>query len=172
MRLRNGRSALIFTGVVSVVCLLSSPAYADFNGLPNSARTPGAVSASVTQATIGQTICVAGYTTSVRPPQSYTHALKVAQLASGYTVGGSTATADYEEDHLVPLELGGSPTSPKNLWPQPWAGPLGARQKDALENALHRLVCSGQLPLATAQRVFEENWVAGYRQYILGRSAG
>jgi hypothetical protein len=25
---------------------------------------------------------------------------------------------DYEEDHLISLELGGAPRDPKNLWPQ------------------------------------------------------
>ena len=33
-----------------------------------------------------------------------------------------TSTADYEEDHLIPLELGGAPRDPNNLWPEPRYG--------------------------------------------------
>ena len=71
----------------------------------------------VTQDTIDSTICVSGWTATVRPPASYTTALKIQQIADyGYT---DTSTADYEEDHFIPLELGGSPTDPGNLWPEP-----------------------------------------------------
>jgi len=42
---------------------------------------------------------------------------------------------DYEEDHLVPLEVGGNPHDPRNLWPEPLHGPWNARMKDRLENA-------------------------------------
>jgi hypothetical protein len=43
--------------------------------------------------------------------------------------------ACYEEDHLSPLEDGGNPTDPRNLWPEPfnpWVGGtvMGAHQKD------------------------------------------
>src|SRR6266567_5179912 len=75
---------------------------------------PAATYSVVTQSTIGSTICVSGWTATVRPPTSYTNALKVTQIAQyGYS---DTSTADYEEDHLIPLELGGNPTSALNLW--------------------------------------------------------
>ncbi len=47
------------------------------------------------------------------------------------------ASSDYEEDHMLPLELGGHPTDPANLWPQSWDGENGAHAKDKLENKLH-----------------------------------
>ena len=46
----------------------------------------------------------------------------------------------YEYDHLIPLELGGAPNSPRNLWPEPGASP---NPKDRLENRLRVLVCDG-----------------------------
>src|SRR6185503_6904821 len=52
----------------------------------------------------------------------------------------------HEVDHLISLELGGS-NAIRNLWPEPYAGRWGARTKDALENELHDLVCSGRLSL-------------------------
>jgi hypothetical protein len=63
--------------------------------------------------------------------------------------------SNYEEDHLVPLELGGNPTDPNNLWPEPGASP---NAKDGVENDLNRLVCNGQMPLATAQQRIATNW--------------
>lgn len=134
--------------------------------LPNSVRTPGAINLSVTQANIGQTICVSGWTATVRPPASTTTRLKVAQLASGYTYKGDTATGDYEEDHLISLELGGAPSAEANLWPEPYNAPEGARVKDRVENKLHALVCSGTISLATAQRAIATNWWVAYQTYV------
>jgi hypothetical protein len=45
-------------------------------GLPNPALTPGATNPDVTQDTISTTICVPGWTKTVRPPISYTNPLK------------------------------------------------------------------------------------------------
>jgi hypothetical protein len=106
----------------------------------------------VTQANINVTICLKGWTATVRPPTSYTNALKRTQMAA---YGFTGSPSDYEEDHLIPLELGGNPTDPKNLWPEPGASP---NPKDSVENQLNRLVCNGQMPLATAQQRIAANW--------------
>lgn len=74
--------------------------------------------------------------------------------------GWTGTTADYEEDHLIPLEVGGNPTDPNNLWPEPYAEPNGARDKDKVENSLHDRVCSGQMTLADAQGLIATNWEA------------
>jgi len=147
--------------------IVATPAWSARNpGLPNPVRTPGAVNARVTQSTIHSTICVPGYSSSVRPPESYTEALKYRQLDGGYNLNGDTRASDYEEDHLIPLEVGGSPTSVKNLWPEPWTVTWNAGRKDALENVMHRLVCDGSVTLATARRVFTSNWILGYEKYV------
>jgi Protein of unknown function (DUF3761) len=134
--------------------------------LPNHARTPGATNPSVTQANIGHTICVSGWTATIRPFSSATTALKVEQLATGYTYKGDTATGDYEEDHLISLELGGAPSSEANLWPEPYNSPEGARVKDVVENKLHTLICGGTVTLATAQRAIATNWWIAYQTYV------
>jgi len=64
-----------------------------------------------------------------------------------YGVGGSPA--DYQEDHLISLELGGDPRDPRNLWPEPYPR---AAKVDTIENELNAKVCSGALSLADAQR--------------------
>jgi hypothetical protein len=65
---------------------------------------------------------------------------------------------DYEEDHLIPLTLGGDPKDPRNLWPQAYdAGNWGARIKDKLEVKLNKLVCAGLVPLNQAQHDIQTN---------------
>ena len=134
--------------------------------LPNPQRTPGATNPQVTQADIGSTICISGWTSTIRPPSSYTTSLKEQQLASGYAYQGDTNPSDYEEDHLISLELGGSPTSVLNLWPEPYNVTDGARTKDQIENKLHSLVCAGTLSLTKAQQMIATNWFVAYETYI------
>jgi hypothetical protein len=134
--------------------------------LPNPHRTPGALNPAVTQATIRSTICVSGWTATIRPASSYTTAIKQQQLATGYTYKGDQNTSDYEEDHLVSLELGGSPTAVRNLWPEPYRAAEGARVKDRIENKLHELVCAGHVSLATARRTIASNWWHAYQTYV------
>jgi uncharacterized protein DUF3761 len=133
--------------------------------LPSSTRTPGATNPRVTQATIHSTICVSGWTRTVRPSSSYTTGLKLQQLASGYAYQGDTNPSDYEEDHLIPLELGGSPSSPLNLWPELYHAADGAYAKDSIENHLHSLVCAGQLSLTAAQQAIANNWWTAELRY-------
>ena len=126
------------------------------NGLPDPVCTPGAIDPRVKQDNIQSTICVSGHTTKVRPSTDYTNALKRRQIVEyGYT---DTNLADYEEDHLIPLELGGSPTDPKNLWPEPRNGSNPASKKDGVENSLHIKVCAGLVSLAIAQVSIATNW--------------
>lgn len=157
----------IWAGVVLTVSISGTVAGAAGRdaGLPNPVTTPGALNAKVTQANVLSTICVDGYSKSIRPPFWYTEPIKIHQLDSGYNLHGDTRLSHYEEDHLIPLELGGSPTSVKNLWPQPRYIVWGAARKDAFENRMHELVCSGVVSLALAQRLFATNWIAGYQRY-------
>jgi hypothetical protein len=108
--------------------------------------TPGALNPEVTQATIRETICRPGWTRTVRPPSTYTGALKLEQMR---TYGRAGTPHDYQEDHLISLELGGHPTDPRNLWPEPYPR---ASDVDRIENELNAQVCSGKLTLADAQR--------------------
>ncbi|HEY4898916.1 MAG TPA: hypothetical protein VIH79_04270 [Candidatus Nanopelagicaceae bacterium] len=163
-------SALIVSGllVAATVGLSACGAatYTEARGLPNTKLTPGAINPSVTQANIKTTICVIGWTATVRPPATYTNHLKYAQLHSGYNLGGDLNLKDYEEDHIVPLETGGNPSSTLNLFPEPRNIKYGSYLKDQLENQMHQLVCSGQVSLKTAQSVFLTNWEKGYVKYV------
>lgn len=134
--------------------------------LPNPSRTPGATNPAVTQENVGETICVRGWTRTVRPPEEFTYQMKRWQVREWRYE--NRRLRDYEEDHLVPLALGGAPDDARNLWPEPWVSSdgWGADRKDELEAALSRLVCSGQLPLAAAQTAIATDWIAAYRRYV------
>jgi hypothetical protein len=133
----------------------SSHGCAVLAGRAAAACTPGARNPQVTQANIATTICKRGWTSTVRPPTSYTTPLKKRQMQA---YGLPSPTSLYEEDHLLPLELGGDPRDPRNLWPEPWAGSDGARSKDVEENSLNRAVCGGRLKLADAQAQMLRDW--------------
>jgi hypothetical protein len=111
---------------------------------------------------VGQTVCTRGYTATVRPPAALTERIKREQMAA-YGLTGQRL-ADYELDHLIPLELGGAPSDAANLWPQPWAGDHNAHEKDAVEDFLRQRVCRGSTALLDAQRQIATNWVAVYQQ--------
>ena len=128
---------------------------------PDAALTPGLANPEITQNNISDTICNPVWSTkSVRPPSSYTTRLKRDQMRELGLPGG---LADYEEDHFISLELGGHPTDPRNLWPEPYKPRPGARQKDVVENYLRKQVCSGALTLQQAQNAIATDW---YKVYL------
>ena len=146
--------------VLAATTSVSSTAFP--NGLPP-VTAPGFLNPAVTQANIKSTICVSGYTAKIRPSVSFTNKLKLKQMADLHLTGKAS---DYEEDHLISLELGGSPTSPLNLWPQAWSSSYNAHAKDQLENKLNKLVCSGTITLDFAQKAISKDWIAAYKVYV------
>ncbi len=120
-----------------------------------------ALNPAVTQATIATTICRSGWTATIRPPSSYTSSLKVEQLAAfGYADQNPT---DYEEDHRLPLELGGAPRDTSNLSPELGVGP---NPKDSAENSARADVCAGRATLLQEQTAFIATWLAAYPGYL------
>jgi hypothetical protein len=112
---------------------------------PAPTGTAGVLNPAVTQQTIATTVCVPGWSDSIRPPSAYTSALKRRQMAELHLTG---RPADYEEDHVIPLALGGAARDERNLRPVLWPQ---ARKDDRLETLLHRLVCARQMTLADGQ---------------------
>jgi hypothetical protein len=114
----------------------------------------------VTEDNLATTICMRGWTAT------YTGALKLAQIVEyGYA---DRSPSHYQEDHLVPLELGGAPRDPANLWPEPNdillsdGTEIGSSAKDNLEDDLHRRVCAGTMTLDDAQRLIAGDWIAAW----------
>ncbi len=86
------------------------------------------------------------------------------QIFDRYGIGPNSPGL-YDVEHLIPPNLGGS-NSIKNLWPQPVSGEWSHALKDKLEHRLHKMVCSGELDLKTAQQEIASDWVRAYKRYI------
>ena len=145
------RSLLFLVSLISGLPALAAPPL-----VPDPKLTPGAV-LQVSKADL----CQPGYTKLVR---NVPEAVK-RQVYAEYGIT-SHKRGEFEVDHLISLELGGS-NSIKNLWPESYLTEAwNAHVKDALENRLHELVCSGELDLATAQHEIATDWIAAYKKYV------
>jgi hypothetical protein len=122
--------------------------------LPDSKCTPGRIFRGVT----ARAVCTPGYSQRVRRVSEATKR----EVYRRYGVR-THKPGQYEVDHLIPLELGGS-NSIRNLFPEAALPRPGFHEKDRLENRLHRKVCAGKISLASAQREFKRNWVIAYRR--------
>jgi Metal binding domain of Ada len=124
--------------------------------IPDSKLTPGDV-LEVTK----EDICTPGYSKKVRDvPQSVK---EKAYLEYGIT---SRQPREFEVDHLISLELGGS-NSIKNLWPESYlTEPWNARVKDTLENKLHKMICDGTIDIKVAQQAIASDWIGAYKKYV------
>ncbi len=106
-------------------------------------------------------VCVSGYSKKVRNvPNDVKQQVYAEYGITDHKPG------EYEIDHLISLEIGGS-NSIKNLWPQSYlTQPWNAHVKDKLENELHAEVCSGKIDLPTAQHDISTDWIAAYKKYF------
>ena len=127
--------------------------------LPDPAH-PGVVNPAVTDATIRTTICVHGWTATVRPKTGYTDKLRNALTPAGHK------PIEGELDHRLSIEDGGHPSDPANLWWQAYSDRYGARVKDVLETHLSRAICKGTISLSEARTALLGNWLTAYEKYI------
>ena len=134
--------------------------------LPDPHMTPGAIDSRITQDNIQRTICVKGYTKTIRPPAYYTNALKKRQIREyGFS---DRSPKNYEEDHLIALSIGGNPTDERNLWPQPRYSEWNAKKKDQLEFVMYKMVCKRELSLKEAQVEMSQDWISAWKKYVPG----
>jgi hypothetical protein len=136
--------------------------------LPDRRCTPGAATSAVTQANIHTTICVSGYTGTIRPPESETSKLKTTAMRSyNEPPEGRSIT---ELDHVVPLELGGS-NAVSNFWPQPSdiQNAEYKNTKDNVERSLNRAVCARtpRITLAQARNAIAYDWTTALQSLHL-----
>ena len=131
--------------------------------------TPGAINPDVTQENIQQTVCVKGYTKTIRPPAYFTNRLKKVQIQQ-YRYS-DTNPRNYELDHLVALSIGGAPQDERNLWPQPRNSEWGADKKDQLEFVLYKMVCANEIPLRKAQQMMATDWINAWKAYVPNHKA-
>ena len=142
------RHALTAALAAAIALVGASLAFAGATALILPTHTPGVRYSKVSQTTISKTVCVKGWTKTIRPKDAWTNALKKQQLAQWHYADQNPS--HYEEDHLISLELGGAPQSTKNLWPEPWPQ---AHKSDPKETAWKKKVCDGTLTLKQAQKL-------------------
>jgi len=116
------------------------------------ACTPGAIFSNATK----DMVCKSGYSSSVRDVSNS----EKNQVFAEYGVKTHTS-GQYEVDHLVSLELGGS-NDIANLWPEAATPTPGFHEKDKVENKLHSEVCNGTITLAAAQQEIATDWLQIY----------
>jgi hypothetical protein len=119
------------------------------NLLPDHTLTPGAIAETSTAV-----ICAPGYARAHRVWHD-----KTATLAK-YGIPRDQA-AQYEDDDLVAVCLGGANASPLNHWAQQRSAHLGAADKDWLEVHLHAKVCRDRNDgeLHRYQAAFAQDWI-------------
>ena len=117
--------------VLGLVLLWQGSKAADPVLVADPVRTPGVLNPDVRRRRSAKRSAVRGWTRTIRPPTEYTNELKLRQMRE-YGVGGDPS--GYQEDHLISLELGGHPTDPRNLWPEP---DPHATEVDRIENELN-----------------------------------
>jgi hypothetical protein len=154
--LAGGAVLLLLTGAAAGASSLAHYRHYHGDALNDLRATPGATFA------VGLArICQSGYSSSVRDVSESEKAQVYLEYGITHRVYGQ-----YEVDHLISLELGGS-NAPSNLWPEPNDHPRGyLNSKDILENRLHDLVCAHALPLARVQHAIATNWVLEFRQVM------
>jgi hypothetical protein len=151
-----GAAASVVAEPATATAAKAAPSYRAF--LPNAALTPGLADPAVT-------------VTELRSPAFIKAARNVpdsvkAKVYAEYGVK-THKPGEYEVDHLISLELGGS-NDIRNLWPQSYSGTWNAHHKDRLENELHRRVLAGSITLAAAQQRIAKDWIALYSEIFPG----
>lgn len=148
--------------IITILVIPSLVAFADYgiqtktsnctaSALPDSACTPGSVFA-----VDKSIICVSGYTKKVRDVSTTIKKKVFKEYGISWNL-----RSNYEVDHLISLELGGS-NDISNLWPESYKIKNGAVSKDQFENYLHKQVCNGSMTLNEAQRQISSNWMTYY----------
>lgn len=123
------------------------------------AQTAEVLNPDVRSDTLSATICMVGYTKTVRPATSYTNGVKK-KLLREQGLDFMEHKKEYELDHIIPLTLGGHPRNIHNLMLQKWEGEDGAKVKDKLEVRLSKMVCKGKISLTAAQTCIWKDWAA------------
>lgn len=136
------------------------------SNLPLLSATPGVRSPAVTQSNLHSTICSRNYVARITPSSTFLETVEKEELHGAYANDSRLAASKYQENYLIPLQLGGSPTAIGNMWPMVRSYRWDAHRKHDVEHALNRLVCRGQLTLADAQRIIVTNWIVAYHLYV------
>jgi len=122
---------------------------------PDPDCAPGKINPAVPGHT-AQTVCSVSWVAAaatVRPSQTIED-----ELLIKYSLPGSPLT--YVVAQVVPVEDGGSPTSPENLYPLPLNGYGGQKTRALVAGQLHDEICSHKITVAQAAKTLAGDWLA------------
>jgi hypothetical protein len=140
--------------------------------LPDAHMTPGAVGPNDGASVTAAQVCMRGYARAARHPYDAQWRRYRTAIFREYGIPHDQ-WRNFTVDHVVALEIGGRPFGViigrdgrptwdlRNVWPEPKSQ---ARQKDAVENALHSAVCRRggfhgiHMTLIDAQRAIAHDW--------------
>lgn len=154
------KSSLLIFGALLLAILIISPAIAKYGvqlktskckanlSLPDAKCTPGAIIS-----TSSVDICQLGYAKKNRDVSTETK--KAVFKAYGISYDNRN---QYEVDHLISLELGGS-NDISNLWPASYKIANGSAEKNQFGSYLHAQVCAGKMTLSEAQKQISTDWL-------------
>jgi len=104
----------------------------------------------------GQTVCSPAWVAAaseLQPPPA-----TLERLLIEYQLPGSPAS--YVVARVVPVEAGGSPISPRNLYPLPLDGYGGQHTRMMVADQLHDEICSHKITVAQAANTLEGDWLS------------
>ena len=154
------KTGLLIFGSILLAFLIISPVIAKYGvqlktskckanlSLPDSKCTPGAILSTSTVE-----VCKLGYAKLVRDVSTDTK--KAVFKAYGISYDNRN---QYEVDHLISLELGGS-NDISNLWPASYKIANGSADKNQFGSYLHAQVCAGKMTLSEAQKQISTDWL-------------
>lgn len=121
----------------------------------DAACAPGQLDAAVV-GHIAQTICDESWVaaaTRLEPPPSTKDRLLIE-----YRLPGNPVT--YTVAHVIPVEDGGSPTSPRNLYPLAVTGYGGQETHTAAAEKLNDEICDHKITVAQAAKTLKGDWLS------------
>ena len=80
------------------------------------------------------------------------------RLLIEYQLPGNPVT--YALARVIPVEDGGSATSPLNLYPLPLNGFGGQQTRTVVANQLHDEICAHKITIAQAAKTLEGDWLS------------
>ena len=116
---------------------------------------PGKLDPAAT-ANVAQTVCKPTWVTAathVQPPPA-----TLDKLLIEYQLPGNLVT--YTVARVIPVQDGGSPTSPLNFYPLPLNGFGGQQTQTVIANQLHDEICSHKTTLVQAAQTLEGDWLS------------
>lgn len=116
---------------------------------------PGRLNPAVAGHT-AQTICSRAWVASA--DELHRATITRDRLLIEYQLPGSPLT--YVVAHVIPVQDGGSATSPANLYPLPLNGWGGEHTQTVVSDRLHAKICSGKITVAQAARILRGDWLA------------